>query len=108
MPRTRANPANRRIIPVDTTVSGLDRLRLEIANRAFEDYLYALNGRVIEKRAGFEYTPETMIRDCEKFFRSVWFRRLYHLEIDGEVIISELRQRAEEGQERYGRAEKHC
>ena len=92
----------RKLVCIDAQEVGIERLRIEIANRAFEDYVYALIGKVYGRREECN-TPQYMIQDCENFFRSNWFRLLYDLDIDAEVVIRELRKRAEEGN-KHGRS----
>lgn len=72
---------------VDT--SPIDRayedLAIAIIESAVNDYRKALNGRSCDGRK----SPEYMVRELEKFFRSDYFGVL--TKIDGEYLISRLR-----------------
>lgn len=65
----------------------------ELANgivlRAVEDYRKALDGNVYSKNFGHK-SPEYIIKECEKFFRSSYFRLL--TKVSGEYLIEKLRQ----------------
>lgn len=53
--------------------------------QAVEDYRNALKGITYKHKS-----PKTIIEDCEKFFRSSYYRNLTH--IDGEYLIEQIRK----------------
>ncbi len=57
------------------------------------------------KRSYGEYSRMSWSRvyECEKFFRSAWFRALTNDNIDGELLIKQLRK---EEDERWNRSHK--
>lgn len=58
-----------------------------IVLQAVTDYRKALKGESYNKR---KYKPEQIIKECEKFFRSDYYRHL--TKVDGEWLIEQLRQ----------------
>ena len=62
---------------------GMDNLTNAIVAQAAKDYEDAL-------RCG----DEDMVQECERFFRSRWYRMLTR--IDGEYLINELQKKAKE------------
>ena len=62
---------------------GMDNLTNAIVAQAAKDYEDALR-----------CDDESMIRECERFFRSRWYRML--TTVDGEYLISELQKKATE------------
>lgn len=80
---------------VDT--SPIERAYEDLANAiigsAVNDYRKALNGYSYDKRK----TPDSLVRELEKFFRSDYFGVLTKL--DGEYLISRLRAEHEKGKE---------
>ena len=50
-----------------------------------KDYRKALSGCKVEKR-----DSKSVIAECERFFRSEWFREL--TDIDGEYLITRIRK----------------
>lgn len=56
-----------------------------IVLQAVEDYRLALGGKAVRGES-----PERVINDVEKFFRSDWFYMLTLL--DGEILIKKLRK----------------
>lgn len=64
---------------------GYQELANAIVARAAEDYRNALNGISYNT-----YSPETIIKRLEKFFRSSWFRTL--TKVNGEYLIEQLKQ----------------
>ena len=56
-----------------------------IVQYAVDDYRNALRGKSYSRYR----TVEDVIRDCEEFFRSDWFRDL--TKVNGEYLISKLR-----------------
>jgi hypothetical protein len=75
----------------------IDKWYQELANgivlQAVDDYRKALNGEVYSKNFG-NVTPEYLIVDCERFFRSKYFHLL--TKVDGEYLIQKLRREHEE------------
>jgi hypothetical protein len=75
----------------------IDKWYQELANgivlQATTDYRRALDGTVYSKNFG-NVTPEYLIADCERFFRSKYFHLLTN--VDGEYLIQKLRQEHEE------------
>lgn len=69
----------------------------EIANgiilQAVNDYRRALDGKAYETKC-HNITPEHIIVDCERFFRSKYFHLL--TKVDGEYLIRKLRREHEE------------
>lgn len=73
----------------------------EIANgiveQAVSDYRRALDGKRYNKIDGYnmgKVTPEKIVEDCEKFFRSKYFHLLTN--VNGEYLIEKLRKEHEE------------
>lgn len=73
----------------------------EIANaiilQAISDYRRALDGKIYGKINGKDkvrLTPEDIIEDCEKFFRSKYFQLL--TTVNGEYLIKKLRKEHDE------------
>lgn len=62
---------------------------LDVANaivrQAADDYRSALKGNKIEGKS-----PEDVIEEVEKFFRSEWYRTL--TKVDGEYLLKALRE----------------
>lgn len=75
----------------------IDKWYQELANgiilQAVADYRRALDGKPYETKHG-NITPEYIIADCERFFRSKYFHLL--TKIDGEYIIQKIRREHEE------------
>lgn len=68
----------------------IDRAYLDLADaivvQACTDYRKALKGKSYTRKN----TPEGVIKNIEKFFRSKWYRMLTKL--DGEYLIEKLNQ----------------
>lgn len=75
----------------------IDRWYQELANgivsQAVTDYRNALDGKVYSKNFG-RTTPEYIIADCERFFRSKYFQLL--TKVSGEYLIEKLRKEHDE------------
>ena len=56
-----------------------------IIEQAVKDYRRALAGEYVEHKS-----PEYVITECERFFRSTWYSIL--TKVDGERIITEIRK----------------
>lgn len=63
----------------------LQDLYYGIIEQAVKDYRKALAGENVEHNS-----PEAMIAECERFFRSTWFSIL--TKVDGEYLITEIRK----------------
>ena len=61
-----------------------------IVEQAAIDYRNALNGVSYDRR----YSPESVIKETEKFFRSEWYRTLTN--VDGEYLIANLKKEHKE------------
>ena len=72
-------------IPASPIDRAYENLASAIIESAVNDYRKALNGYSYDARK----SPEYMVRELEKFFRSDYFGVL--TEIDGEYLISRLR-----------------
>jgi hypothetical protein len=64
-----------------------------VVEQAVSDYRRALNGKGYGKR-GIRATPEDIMKDCERFFRSSYFQMLTG--INGEYLIQQIRKEHEE------------
>ena len=73
---------------MNITQTGADNLRVEIVNRACEDYILAVCGRKVDNK-----DPDIMISQVERFFRSQWFSLLVQEGIDPEACISVCKER---------------
>ena len=80
---------------------GYPRLVHEIAMKAVDDYVNALNGCIRYRDPGD--TPKQMAIRCETYFRSDWFEMAFG-GIDPEWLINHLREKAGRGlpEERRG------
>lgn len=78
-------------------LSPINRSCLDLANaivaQAAEDYRDALNGKSYNYKS-----PKIIAKECEKFFRSKWYRML--TKVDGEYLIDALRKEHEERNEK--------
>ena len=63
--------------------AGLENLANAIVTQAAKDYEKALRNN-----------DESMIVDCERFFRSKWYRMMTN--VNGEYLIEQLREKAKE------------
>ena len=70
-------------------INGWEELASAIIMAAVKDYRRAMQ-RI--RRCSGAKMPMERIRECERFFRSEWFRTL--TEIDGEALIRKLRREA--------------
>lgn len=66
-------------------MNNIEVLAEQIIFQAVADYRRALRGTGVGHRK-----PKTVIKECEKFFRSEWYGILTN--VDGELIISKLRK----------------
>ena len=73
---------------MNITQAGADNLRVEIVNRACEDYILAVCGRKVDNK-----DPDIMISQVERFFRSQWFFSLVQEGIDPETCIRVCKER---------------
>ena len=73
---------------MNITQTGADNLRVEIVNRACEDYILAVCGRKVDNK-----DPDIMISQVERFFRSQWFLSLVQEGIDPETCIRVCKER---------------
>ena len=73
---------------MNITQTGADNLRVEIVNRACEDYILAVCGRKVDNK-----DPDIMISQVERFFRSQWFFSLVQEGIDPETCIRVCKER---------------
>ena len=73
---------------MNITQTGADNLRVEIVNRACEDYILAVCGRKVDNK-----DPDIMISQVERFFRSQWFSSLTKEGIDPEACIRVCKER---------------
>ena len=73
---------------MNITQAGADNLRVEIVNRACEDYILAVCGRKVDNK-----DPDIMISQVERFFRSQWFLSLVQEGIDPETCIRVCKER---------------
>ena len=73
---------------MNITQTGADNLRVEIVNRACEDYILAVCGRKVDNK-----DPNIMISQVERFFRSQWFFSLVQEGIDPETCIRVCKER---------------
>lgn len=64
---------------------GFENLANAIILQVVKDYRKALSGCKVEKR-----DSKSVIAECERFFRSEWFREL--TDIDGEYLITRIRK----------------
>ena len=60
------------------------KLAYAIVLQSVADYRKALQGEYVAERK-----PQSVIEDCEKFFRSEWFTALTN--VDGEFLIEKIR-----------------
>lgn len=65
-----------------------ENLANAIVWQAAEDYAAAFMGNTVDKKA-----PEKMLRDCEKFFRSDWYRTLTNGAIDADWLMRNIKIR---------------
>ena len=56
-----------------------------IIEQAVKDYRKALAGEYVEHKS-----PQDVIAECERFFRSTWFSLL--TKVDAEYLITEIRK----------------
>lgn len=66
-------------------ISPCEELANAIVVQAVKDYRTALRGENVVHKS-----PISVIKDCEKFFRSDWYRVL--TKVDGEMLIAKLRE----------------
>lgn len=66
-------------------VSPYEELANAIVLQAVKDYRAALRGEFVNHRSS-----KSVIKECERFFRSEWFRIL--TKVDGEMIMNKLRE----------------
>lgn len=71
---------------------GANNLRIAIISCAAHDYQRAYKKT---KRAGDYTDAAARLKECERFFRSEWFRTL--CDLDGEKFMEQLRAAAEAG-----------
>lgn len=64
---------------------GFENLANAIILQVVKDYRKALSGCKVEKR-----DSKSVIAECERFFRSEWFREL--TDVDGEYLITNIRK----------------
>ena len=67
-----------------------ENLANEIIQLAVYDYRKALRGEGYGSPGCRPQCPREVIRECEKFFRSEWFKDL--TKVSGEYLISRLRK----------------
>ena len=67
---------------------GFENLANAIILQVVKDYRKALSGCKVEKR-----DSKSVIAECERFFRSEWFREL--TDVDGEYLITNIRKEYE-------------
>lgn len=70
--------------------TGAERLAEAIVKQAADDYKMA---QIQSRRPKQRYVALARMRECERFFRSDWFRALTGL--DGEAILQQLRREGE-------------
>ena len=68
-----------------TNLTNYELLANAIIMQAVNDYRNALGGGSYDNKR-----PDDIIAECERFFRSEWFREL--TDVDGEFIISKIRK----------------
>lgn len=77
---------------VDNTIVVTELAYQELANaivlRAVDDYRNALDGKTYDENP--RHTPQWVMKECEKFFRSSWYRSL--TKVDGEFLIEQLKR----------------
>ena len=71
-----------------TIEQGYQQLAGAICEQAVADYLVAI---ILEKERGRRYHAK--VAELESFFRSDWFRFLTRENIDGEWVMSEVKER---------------
>ena len=64
---------------------GIENLTNAIVLQAVKDYRKALKGFSINGKSS-----SAVIADCERFFRSEWYRQLTN--VDGEYLITNIRK----------------
>ena len=64
---------------------GFENLANAIILQVVKDYRKTLSGCKVEKR-----DSKSVIAECERFFRSEWFREL--TDVDGEYLITNIRK----------------
>ena len=64
---------------------GFENLANAIILQVVKDYRKALSGCKVEKR-----DSKSVIAECERFFRSEWFREL--TDVNGEYLITSIRK----------------
>ena len=66
-------------------MDGYERLKNAIVQQAAEDYAAAFMGNPVGGK-----DADGMMRECEAFFRSDWFKAL--TELDGEMLLRKLQE----------------
>ena len=74
--------------PVNYEKEGFENLANAIIVQAVKDYRKALSGVSLNSRPS-----ACVITECERFFRSEWFREL--TDVDGEYLIKTIRKEYE-------------
>ena len=69
----------------DYNEEGIENLTNAIVLQAVKDYRKALKGLSLDGKSS-----TTVIADCERFFRSEWYRQLTN--VDGEYLITTIRK----------------
>jgi hypothetical protein len=68
-----------------TNEEGIENLTNAIVLQAVKDYRRALKGFSLNGKSS-----TAVIADCERFFRSAWYRQLTN--VDGEYLITNIRK----------------
>lgn len=72
-----------------------DELKNAIVRQAAEDYATAFMGNTVDNKK-----PEDMMRECENFFHSDWYRALTNGAIDGDWLARNVKIRELENAEK--------
>lgn len=68
--------------------TGIENLKNAIVERAFDDYMAAIEGKKVADKK-----PKWVIEECETFFKSDWCKSLTNGIIDPDVFVREAHNR---------------